>query len=87
MIKGKIEHGVPIPSKRRSSSPFYIEVIGFFDQLKVGDSVVFDLREETGYNFSVKLSTLIKIYSIIKEQELIVKYDENYDTARVWRTK
>ena len=87
MISGKIEHGVPMPTKRGSTSPFYVDVIGFFDQLEVGDSVLFDLRKGVTVNCSTKLAVLIKIYCIIKGQQLVSKCDDTYDTVRVWRTK
>jgi len=87
MIKGKIEKGVPIPSKTGSTTPFYVEIIGFLDQLEIGDSVLFEIDKSRGYNFTVKLSTLIRIYCIIKKQELVSQCDDNHNSVRVWRIK
>lgn len=87
MIKGKIEHGVPLPRQARGTSTFHRDFIGFLDKLEVNDSVVFQLEKYKGYIFDTKIRPIFKIYGIIKDREFTACLDIEKDTVRVWRVE
>ena len=87
MIEGKIEKNVPYPARFKGGSPFTLEIIEFLDKLDVGDSVVFEVPAKSGYNFTVKVVTILKIYKVIKNQDFTTEDNIETHTFRVWRVK
>jgi len=88
MFKCKIEKGVPLPARSgKAGSIFNTKLIEYLDKLEVGDSILFKLSDSGGYNFTVKVNNVLRIYRIIKKQDFTSEWGEDSRTFRIWRTE